>query len=87
VLSCSYRTIWASKFGPIGLSRRSEPQVTDRMETRCPNCGDPLTDPLEGQSFVPIDIPTIDPSKVCVRCQLGYWLADSGWIAVATLDA
>ena len=56
------------------------------METVCPNCEVPLTDPRDGQSFTPIDIPTMDPSKVCPTCKVGYWLADSRWLAVATLD-
>ena len=56
------------------------------METVCPNCEVPLTDPWDGQSFTPIDIPTMDPSKVCPTCKVGYWLADSRWLAVATLD-
>ena len=56
------------------------------MEIVCPNCGEPLTDPRDGQSFTPIDIPTIDPSKVCTTCKVGYWWADSRWLAVATLD-
>ncbi len=52
----------------------------------CPDCGGPLTEPREGQHFVPIDIPTMEPSKVCETCKVGYWLAHSGWLAVATID-
>jgi uncharacterized protein with PIN domain len=55
-------------------------------DDRCPVCGVTLSDPQEGQTFSPIDIPTIDPSKVCEGCQVGYWLGTSGWLAVATLD-
>lgn len=56
------------------------------MDVFCPICGELLTEPREGQNFTPIEIPTIEPSRVCETCKVGYWLANSGWLAVATLD-
>ncbi len=58
----------------------------ERQDPLCPNCGGPLTDPRQGQNFTPIGIPTMEPSKVCETCKVGYWLADPGWLAVATFD-
>ena len=52
----------------------------------CPACGGSFIDPPDGQSFTPIGIPTLEPSKVCETCKIGYWFAESGWLAVATLD-
>jgi hypothetical protein len=52
----------------------------------CPDCGGPLTEPRDGQIFVPMGIPTIEPSKVCATCKVGYWRAKPGWLAVATLE-
>lgn len=43
-------------------------------------------DPQDGQTFTPIDIPTMEPSRVCETCKVGYWLGKDGWLAVATLD-
>jgi len=62
----------------------SKPDV--RQEAVCPTCGGLLTGTREGQNFTPIGIPTMDPSRVCETCKVGYWLANSGWLAVATLD-
>jgi hypothetical protein len=45
-----------------------------------------MISPQKGQSFTPINIPTIEPSRVCNTCKVGYWLANTGWLAVATLD-
>ena len=56
------------------------------QDNRCPECGEPLRDPRFGQSFTPMGIPTLEPSKVCETCNVGYWLGKSGWLAVATLD-
>ena len=57
----------------------------DMKDPICPKCGRPLTNPREGQHFTAIEIPTMEPSKVCERCKVGYWLAQPGWIVVATL--
>jgi uncharacterized protein with PIN domain len=64
--------------------------MTDPSQMRrgvaCPGCGEPLREPRDGQTFTPSAIPTIEPSKVCETCAVGYWLGEDGLIAVATLD-
>ncbi len=52
----------------------------------CPSCGGPLIHLPAGLHFTPIGIPTIEPSRVCETCKVGYWLGYPGWLAVATLD-
>jgi hypothetical protein len=42
-----------------------------------------LTDPGD-QQFTQIGAPTFKPSKICATCKVGYWLSNSGWVAVAT---
>jgi hypothetical protein len=59
----------------------------DRQDPMCPTCGEPLTSPQQGQTFTPIEIPTIEPSKVCETCKVGYWLSNAGWLVVATIDS
>jgi uncharacterized protein with PIN domain len=60
--------------------------MDDSRDPTCPNCGEQLVALPEGAVFTPIGIPTIEPSKVCATCKVGYWLGPSGWLAVATFD-
>ncbi len=60
--------------------------MDESQDPVCPICGERLTDLPEGRTFTPIGIPTIEPSKVCGPCKVGYWLGHPGWLAVATFD-
>jgi uncharacterized protein with PIN domain len=62
------------------------PGTPEAIVALCPECGEPLTDRREGQYFRPTGVPTMEPSKVCETCRVGYWLGNFGWLAVATVE-
>jgi hypothetical protein len=76
-----------AEFRPPGstteYSHRIPRMPASHQDNGCPKCQRALTDPGD-QQFTQIGAPTFKPSKICETCKVGYWLSNSGWVAVAT---